>query len=72
MCDTRWLSFSNSVSNLHKIMNSVLYLKSKLKSKSRNISTLGPWSKLKVEMILDSRNGRNDFIGQKVWGLADH
>lgn len=24
MCDTRWLSFSNSVSNLHKIMNSVL------------------------------------------------
>ena len=24
MCDTRWLSFSNSVSNLHKITNSVL------------------------------------------------
>ena len=24
MCDTRWLSFSNSVSNLHKIMKSVL------------------------------------------------
>ena len=39
----------------HKI-SSKLYLKSKLKSKSQNISTLGPWSKLKVEMILDSRN----------------
>ena len=24
MCDTRWLSFSNSVSNLHQIMDSVL------------------------------------------------
>src|SRR4051812_41956644 len=24
MCDTRWFSFSNSVSNLHKITNSVL------------------------------------------------
>src|SRR6185369_3366000 len=24
MCDTRWLSFSNSVSNLHQIMGSVL------------------------------------------------
>ena len=53
-----------------KRVESVREKKSDLSSLSMTIYK----AKLEMNNFLNflGRNGRNDFIGQKVWGLADH
>ncbi len=61
-------------SKFGKNLTVLLYLKSKLKSKSRNISTLGPWSKLRMlaEIVFEKINFGKQFQIHNIFHIKDH